>query len=56
MRETVSAMEARRKLGELLEGVYYRNHYVMIERNDKPMGRAHAGRAVVRARSSTPAA
>jgi prevent-host-death family protein len=37
MRKTVSAMEARRRLGELLEGVYYRNDYVMIARNGKPM-------------------
>ena len=37
MRKTVSAMEARRRFGELLEGVYYRNDYVMIERNGKPM-------------------
>jgi prevent-host-death family protein len=30
-------MEARRKFGELLEGVFYRNDHVMIERNGKPM-------------------
>jgi prevent-host-death family protein len=30
-------MEARRKLGELLEGVYYRGDEVIIERGGKPM-------------------
>lgn len=31
-------MEARRKLGELLESVYYRNDEIVIERNSKVMG------------------
>ncbi len=31
-------MEARRRLGELLEGVYYRGDEVVIERDGKPMG------------------
>lgn len=37
MKRTISAMEARRKLGELLEGVYYRGDEVIIERGGKPM-------------------
>ena len=37
MRKTVSAMEARRRFGELLEDVY-RGDEVIIERNGKPMG------------------
>ena len=36
MRKTVSAMEARRRFGELLEDVY-RGDEVIIERNGKPM-------------------
>jgi prevent-host-death family protein len=38
MRRTVTAMEARRKFGELLEGVYYRGDEVTIERAGKVMG------------------
>ena len=38
MRRTVTAMEARRRLGELLEGVYYRGDEVTIERAGKVMG------------------
>ncbi len=37
MKRKVSAMEARKKLGELLEGVYYRHDEVVIERAGKPM-------------------
>jgi prevent-host-death family protein len=35
---TVSAQDARQRLGELLEGVYYRGDEVVIERAGKPMG------------------
>jgi len=38
MQRTVSAQAARQRLGELLEGVYYRNDEVVIERAGKPMG------------------
>ena len=38
MKRTVSAMEARRRLGELLESVYYRGDEVVIERAGKVMG------------------
>ncbi len=38
MKRKVTALEARRKLGELLEGVYYRGDEVIIERDGKPMG------------------
>ena len=37
MKRRVSAMEARKRLGELLEGVYYRGDEVVIERAGKPM-------------------
>lgn len=37
MRRTVSAMEARKKFGELLESVYYRGDQVTIERAGKVM-------------------
>ena len=37
MRRTVSAVEARKKLGEILEGVLYRDDRVIIERAGKPM-------------------
>ena len=37
MKRTVSALEARRKLGELLESVYYRGDEVVIERAGKVM-------------------
>jgi prevent-host-death family protein len=38
MQRTVSAQAARQRLGELLEGVYYRGDEVVIERAGKPMG------------------
>ncbi|MHB8575273.1 MAG: type II toxin-antitoxin system prevent-host-death family antitoxin [Dehalococcoidia bacterium] len=38
MKRRVTAVEARRKLGELLEGVHYRNDEVVIERSGKVMG------------------
>ena len=38
MKRKVSAMEARQRLGELLEGVYYRGDEVVIERAGKQMG------------------
>ena len=38
MKRRVSALEARKRLGELLEGVYYRGDEVVIERAGKPMG------------------
>lgn len=37
MKRTVSAGEARQRLGQLLEGVYYRGDEVVIERAGKPM-------------------
>ncbi len=37
MRRKVSAGEARKRLGELLEGVFYRGDEVIIERAGKPM-------------------
>src|SRR3990170_3912312 len=37
MKRRVSAMEARKRLGELLEGVFYRGDEVVIERAGKPM-------------------
>ncbi len=37
MKRRVSALEARRQLGQLLEGVYYRGDEVVIERAGKPM-------------------
>ena len=37
MKRRVSAVEARKRLGELLEGVYYRGDEVVIERAGKPM-------------------
>ena len=37
MKRTVSAVEARQRLGELLEGVYYRGDEVIIERAGKTM-------------------
>lgn len=36
-RRTISAMEARKHFGELLESVYYRGEAVTIERAGKPM-------------------
>lgn len=38
MKRTVSAMQARQKLGEILEGVYYKGDEVGIERAGKTMG------------------
>ena len=37
MKKTVAATDARRRLGELLEGVYCRGDEVIIERAGKPM-------------------
>ena len=37
MKRTVSAMEARKRFGELLESVYYRGDQVTIERAGKVM-------------------
>jgi prevent-host-death family protein len=37
VKRKVSALEARRKLGELLESVYYRGDEVVIERAGKVM-------------------
>jgi prevent-host-death family protein len=37
LKRTLSAVEVRRKLGEVLEGVYYRGDEVVIERAGKPM-------------------
>ena len=37
MKRRLSAVEARKHLGELLEGVYYRGDEVIIERAGKPM-------------------
>ena len=37
MKRRLSAVEARKRLGELLEGVYYRGDEVVIERAGKPM-------------------
>src|SRR5687768_5932081 len=37
MKRRVSAMEARKRLGELLESVYHRGDEVVIERAGKPM-------------------
>ena len=37
MKRRLSAVEARKKLGEILEGVYYRGDEVVIERAGKPM-------------------
>lgn len=38
MQRTVNAQAARQRLGELLEGVFYRDDVVVIERAGKPMG------------------
>ena len=38
MKKTVSAMEARKHFGEILEGVHYKGDEVVIERNGKVMG------------------
>jgi prevent-host-death family protein len=37
VKRKLSAVEARKKLGEVLEGVYYRGDEVVIERAGKPM-------------------
>ena len=37
MRKTISALKARKNLGELLEEVYYRGDQYIIERAGKPM-------------------
>jgi prevent-host-death family protein len=37
MKRTISAVEARKRLGEILESVYYRGDEVTIERAGKPM-------------------
>ena len=37
MKRTVTALDARRRLGELLESVYLRGDEVVIERAGKPM-------------------
>jgi prevent-host-death family protein len=37
MKRTLSAMEARQRFGEVLEGVYYRGDEVVIERAGKSM-------------------
>lgn len=38
MKRRVTAVEARKKLGELLDGVFYRGDEVVIERGGKVMG------------------
>jgi prevent-host-death family protein len=37
MKRRLSAVEARKKLGEVLDGVYYRGDEVVIERAGKPL-------------------
>jgi prevent-host-death family protein len=37
MKRTICAVEARKRLGELLESVYYRGDEIVIERAGKPM-------------------
>jgi prevent-host-death family protein len=37
MKRRLSAVEARKRFGEILEGVYYRGDEVVIERAGKPM-------------------
>lgn len=37
VKRKVSAVEARKRLGEILEGVFYRGDEVVIERAGKPM-------------------
>jgi prevent-host-death family protein len=37
VKRKLSAVEARKRLGEILEGVYYRGDEVVIERAGKPM-------------------
>lgn len=38
MKRTVTAMEARKKFGELLEGVHHKGDEIVIERAGKVMG------------------
>ncbi|MDO8671947.1 MAG: type II toxin-antitoxin system Phd/YefM family antitoxin [Dehalococcoidia bacterium] len=38
MKRTINAMQARQKLGEILEGVFYKGDEVVIERAGKAMG------------------
>lgn len=54
MKRTLSAVEARRHLGEILEGVYYRGDEIAVERSGKIMGvivPVEEYRALERARS-----
>ena len=37
LKRTVTALDARRRLGELLESVYHRGDEIIIERAGKPM-------------------
>src|SRR3954470_7555111 len=37
MKRRLSAVEARKRLGEVLDGVYYRGDEVVIERAGKPL-------------------
>ena len=37
MEKTISALDARRRLGELLEEVYYKGNQFIVERAGKPM-------------------
>jgi len=37
MEKTINALDARRRLGQLLEEVYYQGHQYIIERAGKPM-------------------
>jgi prevent-host-death family protein len=37
MKRKLTAVDARKRLGEILEGVYYRGDEVIIERAGKPM-------------------
>ncbi len=59
MTRRINALAARKNLGELLEGVFYRGDEVIVERAGKPMGviiplaqyeRIERGRAEARAR------
>jgi prevent-host-death family protein len=38
MKKRVTAMQARQKFGEMLDGVYHKGDEVVIERNGKVMG------------------